>query len=69
MEIEMIAPVAPMTDEEMINELAREIAEATLAEDVDAEYESMLDELFAEHQAMLYAAQSWDLDAIAYGEM
>jgi hypothetical protein len=40
-----------------------------LAEDVDAEYESMLDELFAEHQAMLYAAHSWDLDAIAYGEM
>ncbi len=57
-----------LTDAE-INELAREIAEATLAEDTDEEYESMLDELFAEHQAMLYAAHSWDLDAIAYGEM
>jgi hypothetical protein len=65
MEIVMI-PV--LTDAE-INELAREIAEATLAEDTDEEYESMLDELFAEHQAMLYAAHSWDLDAIAYGEM
>jgi hypothetical protein len=66
MEIVMTAPVV---DDDMINELAREIAEATLAEDAEAEYESMLDEMFAEHQAMLYAAHSWDLDAIAYGEM
>ena len=65
----MMTPVAPMTDEDMINELAREIAETTLAEDADAEYEAMFDALYAEHEAMLYAANSWDLDAIAYGEM
>jgi len=65
----MIAPVVPMTDEELINEIAREVAGATFAEDVDDEAEAALDALFAEHQAMLYAAQSWDLDAEAYGPM
>jgi len=65
----MIAPVVPMTDEELINEIAREVAGATFAEDVDDEAEAALDALFAEHQAMLYAAQSWDLDAEAYGQM
>lgn len=56
-------------DIELINELAREIAEATLAEEIDDEYEAMMDALFAEHEAMMYAANSYDLDAIAYGEM
>ena len=59
----------PVVEDDVINELAREIAEATLAEDADAEYEAMFDALYAEHEAMLYAAHSWDLDAIAYGEM
>jgi hypothetical protein len=66
MEIVMTTPVV---EDDVINELAREIAEATLAEDADAEYEAMFDALYAEHEAMLYAAHSWDLDAIAYGEM
>ena len=65
----MTAPVAPMTDEDIINELAREIAGATLAEDADEEYEVLMDALYAEHEAMMYAANSYDLDAIAYGEM
>lgn len=56
-------------DVELINELAREIAEATLTEDTDDEYEAMMDALYAEHEAMMYAAHSYDLDAIAYGEM
>ena len=56
-------------DVELINKLAKEIAEATLAEDTEAEYEAALDALFAEHEAMMYAANSYDLDAIAYGEM
>jgi hypothetical protein len=56
-------------ENEMIdmNDLCREIAEATLTDWVEDEYEQMLDEMFAEHQAMLYAAQSYDNDAIAYG--
>ena len=64
MEFEMIDP-----DTELINELAMEIAEATLTDYVDDECEAMLDALFAEHEAMMYAAHSYDLDAIAYGEM
>ena len=59
----------PAVDEDMINELAMEIAEATLTDHVDDECEAMLDALFAEHEAMMYAAHSYDLDAIAYGEM
>jgi hypothetical protein len=57
-----------LNDDE-INELAKMIADVTLTEAIDSEYEDMLDTMFAEHQAMLYAAQSYDLDAQAYGEM
>jgi len=56
-------------DTELINELAREIAGVTLAEDIDDECEALFDALYAEHEAMMYAANSYDLDAIAYGEM
>jgi hypothetical protein len=52
-----------------INLLANELADAIREAAVDFEYETMLDTMFAEHQAMLYAAQSYDLDAQAYGEM
>jgi hypothetical protein len=57
-----------LTDDE-INELCREIAEATLTDEIDEVYENMIDDMFANHQAMLYAAQSYNNDAIAYGEM
>jgi hypothetical protein len=57
-----------LTDAE-INELCKDIAEATLADEVDEVYENMIDDMFAENQAMLYAAQSYNNDAIAYGEM
>jgi len=53
--------------DDIINELCRDIAEATLTDMTEDEYENMMDEMFAEHQAMLYAAQSYDNDAIAYG--
>ena len=56
-------------DVELINKLAKEIAEATLTDYIDDETEAMFDALFAEHEAMMYAAHSYDLDAIAYGEM
>lgn len=55
--------------EDEINDLVKSIAEVTLTENVDEDYEDMLDEMFAEHNAMLYAANSYDLDAQAYGEM
>jgi hypothetical protein len=50
-----------------INELCRDIAEATLDDFTEDEYENMMDEMFAEHQALMYAAQSYDNDAVAYG--
>lgn len=53
---------------DLINELAAEIAAETLTEAINDEYEAMLDEMFAEHQAMQYAANSWDLDAQFYGD-
>ena len=59
----------PGLTEDEINTLASEIAAVTLTDEIDADYEAMLDEMYAEHEAMLYAAQSWDNDAIAYGEM
>ena len=55
--------------EDEINDLARMIADVTLTEAIDDEYEEMLDKMFAEHNAMLYAAHSYDLDAQAYGAM
>ena len=58
-----------MLTEDEINDLAKTIADVTLTDTIDAEYESMLDEIFAEHNAMLYAANSYDNDAIAYGEL
>ena len=65
----MVAPVVPVTDVDIINELAREIAEATFTEDADDEAEAMFDTLFAEYEARMYAAYSYDLDAEAYGNM
>lgn len=61
--------IALDVENDLINELAREIAGVTMAEDVEDDCEELLDMLYAEHQAMLYAAQSWDLDAEAYGQM
>lgn len=58
-----------MLTEDEINELCKAIAEATLDDEIDEVYENMIDDMFANHEAMLYAAQSYDNDAIAYGEM
>jgi DNA-binding transcriptional regulator/RsmH inhibitor MraZ len=65
MEIEMSGP--DMTEDE-INELARELAEITLTEDIEAEFEAYMDAAWAEHEMQMYAANSYDNDAIAYGE-
>jgi hypothetical protein len=53
--------------DDIINELCRDIAEATLTDMTEDEYENMMDEMYAEHQALMYAAQSYDNDAVAYG--
>ena len=58
----------PVYDQDEINELARELAEITLTDYTDAEYEAYMDAAWAEHEQMMYAANSYDNDAIAYGE-
>ena len=59
---------SPGLTEDEINDLARQLAEVTLTEDIDAEYEAMMDAAWAEHEMQTYAANSYDNDAIAYGE-
>jgi hypothetical protein len=53
------------TDE--INELASMLAELGVDEEFDAD--AVLDALYAEHEEMMRAANSYDEDAISYGEM
>lgn len=52
-----------------IMELASLLASMGAEDDIDDEAEMVLDMLYAEHEAMMYAANSYDLDATAYGEM
>ena len=53
------------TDE--INELASMLAELGIDDEFDAD--AVLDALYAEHEEMMRAANSYDDDAISYGEM
>ena len=52
-----------------INELASMLASIGMKEEIDAEYEAMMDAQYAEHEEMMRAANSYDEDAISYGEM
>ena len=57
-----------ITDEDAeINELASMMAELGIDEEFDAD--AVLDALYAEHEEMMRAANSYDEDAISYGEM
>lgn len=57
-----------ITDEDAeINELASMMAELGIDEEFDAD--AVLDALYAEHEEMMRAANSYDDDAISYGEM
>lgn len=55
-----------LSEFDLINELSAEIADVTLSESIDEECEVLLDALYAEHEAMTYAAHSFDLDAEFY---
>jgi hypothetical protein len=58
-----------ITDEDVeINELASMLASIGMEEEID-ENELVLDMLYAEHEEMMRAANSYDEDAISYGEM
>ena len=52
-----------------INELANMLAQIGIEEEIDEEYEAMMDAQYAEHEARMHAANSYDEDAISYGEM
>jgi hypothetical protein len=55
-----------MTIDELNAEL-QDIAEQERLSLVEEEYESCMDRLMAEHEMLMYAAHSYDLDAIYYG--
>ena len=59
--------VVALTEKEEIDELASMLAELGIDEDFDAD--AVLDALYAEHEERMRAANSYDEDAIAYGEM
>ena len=52
-----------------VNLLLTELADDAITAVVDAEYEEMVFEMFAGHEQLLYASQSYTNDSIAYGEM
>jgi hypothetical protein len=56
-----------MTIDELNAEL-QDLAEQERLSLVDAEYESYMDRLMAEHNMRMYEANSYDEDAIYYGE-
>ena len=57
--------VVARTEEDEINELASMLASVG----IDEEDEAVLDMLYAEHEARMNAANSYDEDASSYGEM
>ena len=52
-----------------VNLLLTKLADDAINAVVDAEYEEMVFEMFAGHEQLLYASQSYTNDSIAYGEM
>ena len=51
-----------------INDLARDIAELSIEQYIDYQYDAMVDELCALFEQNEYAARSYDIDAIDYGK-
>ena len=65
--LENIVVIDENDENDEINELASMLAELGIDEDFDAD--AVLDELYAEHEERMRAANSYDDDAISYGEM
>ena len=57
-----------MTIDELNLEL-QDIAEQERLDLIEADYESYMDRMMAEHNMRMYEAHSYDEDAIYYGEM
>lgn len=54
---------------DQVNLLLTKLADDAITDVVDAEYDEMIFEMFAGHEQMLYASQSYTNDSIAYGSM
>jgi hypothetical protein len=54
---------------DQVNLLLTKLADDAITAVVDAEYDEMIFEMFAGHEQMLYASQSYTNDSIAYGSM
>jgi hypothetical protein len=54
---------------DQVNLFLTKLADDAINAVVEAEYEEMVFEMFAGHEQLLYASQSYTNDSIAYGEM
>ena len=66
-DVDTLENVVIIDENAEINELASMMAELGIDEEFDAD--AVLDALYAEHEEMMRAANSYDDDAISYGEM
>ena len=66
-DVDTLENIVVIDENDEINELASMLAELGIDEEFDAD--AVLDELYAEHEEMMRAANSYDDDAISYGEM
>ena len=51
-----------------VNFLLQDLAAQSQEDAAELAYEEYLDAICAEHDAQMYAAHSYDLDAVAYGQ-
>ena len=66
-DVDTLENIVVIDENDEINELASMLAELGIDEEFDAD--AVLDALYAEHEERMRAANSYDDDAISYGEM
>ena len=54
---------------EQVNMLLKLLADKVIDDNIEAEYDKMVFEMFAGHEQLMYASQSYTNDSIAYGSM
>jgi len=54
---------------DQVNLFLTKLADDAITAVIDAEYEEMVYEMFAGHEQLMYASQSYTNDSIAYGSM
>ena len=66
-DVDTLENIVVIDENDEINELANMLASIGMDDEFDSE--AVLDALYAEHEEMMRAANSYDEDAISYGEM